>query len=119
MLKQSDKLDQPYFLGFPKNRYIALEEVEAFLKANNVNLKSLFEVLCKVHDGYLIFSFGDTTIEFSRGFKPWCEQENAIELSIEWQKDNLGNAETHDYEYRTEEFEALRKNIQLKTAGSE
>ena len=118
-MKQSGKLDQVFFLGFPRNRYVALEEVGVFLEANGVSLRSVFEVLCSVHGGYLIFSFGDTTIEFSRGFKPWCGQENVIELSIELQKDRMGNVETYDYEYNVEEVEALARNVQLETLDSE
>jgi len=119
VLKQSGRLGQVFFLGFSENRYVALEEVGVFLEANNVSLRGLFEVLCRVHDGHLIFSFGGVTVEFSRGFKPWFGQENVIELSIELQKDRMGNVETWDYEFRAEEIEVLTRNVQLKTLDSE
>ena len=90
---------------FPENRYVVLDEVQSFLEAHGVSLKNLIEVLCKASDCYLIFSFGDITIEFSRGFK--VEYDNVVWLSVEIQEEDKPNA----YEYKIQELEALTRKM--------
>ena len=101
MKKQFEKSDQTFSLGFPKNRYAALEGVQSFFEFYGVSLKNLFEVLCKGINCYLTFSFSDIMIEFSRGFR--SEHNNMVDLCVYLQGEN----KPYMYEYKVEECEAL------------
>ena len=115
MLKQSDKLDQAFPPSFPTNRYAVLEEVQTFLKFNHVRLENLLEVICNTTDCDFTFMLGGVTIHFLHGFKPWSLNRNMVDLCIKFHTDEMGNTETHEYQYSIGELEELRKNMQLKT----
>lgn len=117
MLKHSDKLDQAFPPSFPENRYATLEEVKSFLESKNISWRSLSEVLCKADDGFLIFKFGDITIQFDNlSWSDWSKDEKMVQLSIELKKDRIGK--TAVYEYKMKELEELRKNMQLRPIAS-
>jgi len=115
MLMQSDKLDQAFPPSFPTNRYAVLEEVQTFLKFNHVRLENLLEVICNTTDCDFTFTLGSVTIHFLHGFKPRFFHRNMVDLCIKFHTDEMGNTETHEYQYSIDELEELRKNIQLKT----
>mgnify|MGYP001118066990 CR=1 FL=1 len=112
MPKQFENSNQTFSSDFPENRFTALEEVQSFLKLNKIEMKNLFKVLCKADDGYLEFNFGEITIQFTRGFGVWSEDENVVRLAIELDKDVMGKTAT--YEFKIKELQALRKKKQPK-----
>lgn len=115
MNKQIDNSHQTLSSGLPEIRYAALGEIQSFLKSKDIELRSLFDVLCKASDCYLnlIFNFGDIFVQFSREFEHCSERGNVVKLSIELHKDKMEKIETYEYEYKVEELEALRKNMRL------
>lgn len=99
--------DSSRFIGFPKNRYQALNEVQSFLEYNGVDLGQAFEVLLNSHDGYLIYWFGDVEIQFTRGFGAWSGNHNSIQMSIELENDST--EETVVYEYKLRDLRLIRR----------
>jgi hypothetical protein len=112
MPKQFENSDQTFSSDLSENRFTALENVQSFLELNSIEMKNLFKVLCKADDGYLEFNFGEITIQFTRGFGVWSEDENVVRLSIELDKGVMGKTTT--YEYKIKELQVLRKKKQLK-----
>ena len=104
------------FVSFPKNRYEALNEVKSFLELNGVDLSQAFEVLLTSSDGYLIYSFGDIEIQFTRGFGVWSERQNTIHLSIELDNDKV--KKTAAYEYEIKDLKLLKRKKLLKDFGA-
>ena len=114
MKKQFGELELSFSLVFSENRYAVLEEVQSFLESNNISWRSLSGILCKANSGFLIFEFGDITIQFDNlSWSDWSEGEKMVQLSIELKKDGIGKTAVH--EYKLKELEELRKNIQLRT----
>jgi hypothetical protein len=99
--------DSSRFIGFPKNRYEALNEVQSFLEYNGVDLGQAFEVLLNSNDGYLIYWFGDVEIQFVRGFGVWSRSQKAIQMSIELENDRT--EETAVYEYKLRDLRLIRR----------
>jgi hypothetical protein len=97
--------DSSRFVGFPKNRYEALSEVQSFLEFNGVDLGQTFEVLLNSHDGYLIYLFGDVQIQFTRGFE--LANANAIQLWIELENEKM--KKSVEYEYQIKDLRLLKK----------
>jgi hypothetical protein len=106
--------DSSRFLGFPKNRYKLLDEVQSFLEFNGVDLGQVFEVLLNSSDGYLIYSFGDFEIQFTRGFDVWSGSQNAIQLSVELDNGKVKKNVVHEYEIK--DLKLLRKNSLVSKA---
>ena len=104
--------DSSRFVGFPKNRYEALDEVQSFLEFNGVDLGTAFEVLLNSNDGYLIYWFGDVEIQFTRGFGVWSGSSSTVQMSIEL--DNEKAKESVVYEYVLKDLKLVRRK---KRAG--
>ena len=105
-------LDSSRFIGLPKNRYDALDEVQSFMRLSGVDLGQAFEVLLNSNDGYLSYVFGDVEIQFVRGFGVWSENPNAVQMSIELENDRT--KETVVYEYEIRDLMLIRREEQLK-----
>jgi hypothetical protein len=72
------------FIGFPKNRYELLNNMESFLRLNGVNLEQAFQALFTCHDGYLIYTFGNLEIQLTRGFGVTSGSHSLLEISVEY-----------------------------------
>jgi len=107
--------DSSRFVGFPKNRYEMLDEVQSFLKFNGVDLDRAFEVLLHSNDGYLIYWFGYVEIQFVRGFGVWSENEKAIQMCVELKNDRT--KETVVYEYELRDLRLIQREKQLESKG--
>lgn len=99
--------DSSRFVGFPKNRYEALDEVQSFLEFIGVDLGMAFEVLLNSNDGYLIYWFGDIEIQFTRGFGVWSGSSSAVQMSIEL--DNEKAKESVVYEYVLKDLRLVKR----------
>jgi hypothetical protein len=106
--------DSSRFVGFPKNRYEALDEVQSFLEFNGVDLGQTFDVLSNSNDGYLIYSFGDAQIQFTRGFE--LGNRNAIQLWIELENEKM--KKSVEYEYEIKDLKLLKKKRQFGMTNS-
>jgi len=104
------------FIGFPKNRYEALDDVQCFFELKGVDLSQIFEILLTCSDGYLIYSFGDIQIQFMRGFSISSDGQNTIQLSIELDNDEM--KKTGEYEFGTKDFKLLKRKKCLKDLGA-
>jgi hypothetical protein len=91
--------DSSRFMGFPKNRYEALDEVQSFLEFNGIDIGQTFEALMNSNDGYLIYSFGDVQIQFTRGFD--IGNSNAIQLWIELENEKMKKSVEYEYEIKS------------------
>jgi len=101
--------DSSRFVGFSKNRYDALDEVQSFLEFNGVDLGQTFDVLLNSSDGYLIYWFGDAQIQFTRGFD--LGNRNTIQLWIELENEKI--KKSVEYEYEIKDLRLLKKKRQL------
>lgn len=100
-----------------ENRYVILEEVQELLRLKNVEWQNLFKILCKVDDGYLEFTFGDVTIQFTRGFGVWSEDERMIQLSIVFDKNLMEETVTLEYDLKALEAMNTRKYSNIEGFG--
>jgi len=107
--------DASRFIGFPRNRYELLDEVESFLRSNGVDLGKAFEVLLKSNDGYLIYTFGDVEIQFIRGFGVWSGSNNAVQISVEY--DNGKTKKSVTREYRIRDLRLLKSKARVARLG--
>lgn len=67
------------------------------LKSRLVNVDCMLEVLFKSNYGCIDFNIGDIAIQFVRGFGVWSERRDVIQMTVELQKDDVG--EIIGYEY--------------------
>jgi hypothetical protein len=89
--------DNSRFIGFPKNRYEALDEVQSFLEFSGVDLGQVFEILLNSNDGDLTYRFGDVEIQFVHGFGVWSQNPNAVQMSIEVDNGKAKGCEVYEY----------------------
>jgi len=112
MIKQSCNREYDLFSDVSQNKYVVLDEVKSFLDSNGIIWDHLSQLLFKSTSACLDYSFGDTTIGFSRC--GYCgsekDDEYVIQLSIENQKGNVERKVT--YEYNLRELAELRKRKQ-------
>jgi len=85
-----------------KDRFTALEDVKTLLRSRLVNLDCVFDILFKSNDGCIDFNFGDIAIQFVRGFGVWSERKDVIQMTVEFQKGDVG--EIVGYEYTLDEI---------------
>lgn len=93
---------------FPGNRYDALEEIQKLLGFSQIEWQAFFRIIRKADDGFLEFNRGGLIVQFAL----WSEDEKRVNLSIEFQKEKLGESAT--YEYSLEELEAFSHKRGLK-----
>jgi hypothetical protein len=112
MIKQYCDRECDLFSDFSRNKYDALNEVKSFLDSNGIIWDHLSQLLFRSTSACLDYSFGDTTIGFSRCGCCGSEKDDeyVIQLSIENQKDNVERKVT--YEYNLRELAELRKRKQ-------
>jgi hypothetical protein len=112
MIKQYYDREYDLFSDVSQNKYVVLDEVKSFLDFNGIIWDHLSQLLFKSSGAYLDYSFGDTTIGFSRCKCCGCEKDDecVIQLSIENQKGNVERKVT--YEYNLRELAELRKRKQ-------
>jgi hypothetical protein len=81
----------------PEDRFLAQEEVKALLKSKHVDLDCVLDLLFKSDDGCVDFCFGDIVIQFVHGFGVWSERRNVIQMTVELQKGDVGEAVGYEY----------------------
>lgn len=110
--------DNSRFQGFPKNKYEVLDEVQSFFEFNGVDLGQVFEVLLNSNDGYLIYTFGDVEVQFTRGFHVWSKEAHtdAVQLSI--RLENEKRIETSEHAYALKDIKLVKRKKQSDTRES-
>jgi hypothetical protein len=72
-------------------------------------------ISCSNHDGCIDFNIGNIAIQFVQGFGVWSERRNAIQMTVELQKDDVG--EIMEFEFTLDE---LRSHAQKQAeSGSQ
>jgi site-specific DNA-cytosine methylase len=100
MIKQFIDREYDLLSDMSQNKYFVFEQVRGFLESNGIIWEHMFQLFRKSEDGYLHYSFGDLEITFTRT-EEFSEQigdcEDAIELEIDFEKNNVERKATFTY----------------------
>ncbi len=107
--------DSSRFRGFTKNKYEALDEVRSFLEFNGVDLGQVFEVLLYSNDGYLIYTFGDVEVQFTRGFHVWSKDAHTDAVHLTIKLENEKRSETSEHAYALRDLRLVKRKRQFGT----
>ena len=81
----------------PKDRFVALKEARILLHTRKISLEHLCDFLFKPDNGSAEFVFGDIVLQFTRGFGVWSERKDVVQMTVEVQKDEVGDVVGYEY----------------------
>jgi len=112
--KNSSDQFKASFSGFPKNRYVALEESRKLLGLTADEFSGLLKTLCKSNFSSLDFDFGALSISFNtRGL--YGDEEVCLTFQLERKR----SERSVGYKFRPSDFGLFEKQLRLKDLGEE
>jgi len=100
--------------GFPRNRYVALEESRKLLGLTADEFNALLKILCKSEFSSLDFDFGALSISFNTRALYGDE-----EVCLTFQLERKRFTRSVGYKFRPSDFGLFEKQLRLEDLGEE